>query len=364
MWSYARLPRLTGELVRSPIAAASALAIALAACSSGAGSRDGAAFDAATRELPLEARQVGVQARDDLVENSAAAMSARQPGVFFSINDSGNEPLLFALDTTGADRGAWRIAQATNVDWEGVALGPCARADSATVRSGSRACVYIADVGDNEERRPTRVIYRTPEPNAEQAGYLGVLPAERLAFRYADGPHDVEAMYVAPTGATYLITKRPRVGSTGSLRPALVFMIPASAWGRDTLALAELVDSLPIVPGSAPGRSITDASLAQDGRHLAVRTYAEVYVFASDPLTGRVLAGVPPARCNTGNVAQGYGEGITWIGAATALLLTREGRHAPLLVVRCPMPLRSTSAPATSPGATRAAGVPLAPPSA
>src|SRR5262245_30899673 len=56
----------------------------------------------------------GHLARDDLLELSGAAMSARQPGVVFTINDSGDEPALRAIDTTGADRGTWLVTGAVN----------------------------------------------------------------------------------------------------------------------------------------------------------------------------------------------------------------------------------------------------------
>ena len=55
---------------------------------------------------PSDVRAITVHARRDLLENSAAVMSRAQPGIVFTINDSGNEPFLFALDTTGSDRGA------------------------------------------------------------------------------------------------------------------------------------------------------------------------------------------------------------------------------------------------------------------
>jgi hypothetical protein len=51
-------------------------------------------------------REVRSRARATLVEGSAAVMSDRQPGVMFTLNDSGNDPYLFAIDTLGADRGA------------------------------------------------------------------------------------------------------------------------------------------------------------------------------------------------------------------------------------------------------------------
>ncbi|MEP7347434.1 MAG: hypothetical protein ABI877_19340, partial [Gemmatimonadaceae bacterium] len=79
------------------------------ACSSGAGSQRDTTPEETLATAPTEMRQIPVHGRRDLVENSAAVMSASQPGIVFTINDSGNEPLLFALDDTGTDRGAWRL---------------------------------------------------------------------------------------------------------------------------------------------------------------------------------------------------------------------------------------------------------------
>jgi hypothetical protein len=290
---------------------------------------------------PARTRLIRVQARPELTENSAAAMSFSQPGVFFTINDSGNDPLLFALDTAGMDRGVWRVQGATNVDWEAASVGPC---------GGSRAiipgvampaeCVYIGDTGDNAEKRTSRVIYRVPEPKAERPGFTGDVVAEALHYRYPDGAHDVEAMYVPPNGYIYLITKRARRDAAGRLRPALVFVLPPDSWGKPGPVVAQLVDSLPIVPGSAPLRYVTDAALAPDARALAVRTYAQVYTFAADPATGRVRGAIPPAVCNIVALDVWPGEGITWFGRDNKLLLTSEGRGSPIQVVDCPMPRR------------------------
>jgi hypothetical protein len=280
---------------------------------------------------------IPLEARPELVENSAAALSHTQPGVFFTVNDSGNDPWLFALDTTGADRGVWRVRGTSDVDWESASVGPCvAAADSAS--KAPDECVYIGDTGDNGAKRPARVIYRVSEPRAEHAGFMGDVTAQPLIYSYADGPHDVEAMYVAPNADTYLITKRRLADAAGRLRPALVFRLPADAWGRGVPAIAQIVDSLPIVPGSAPLRFITDASLSPDARYLAVRTYAQVYVFATDSLTGRVIHEIPPAVCNTINTGQLGGEGVTWFGRGSMLLLTAEGRESPMYAVECPMP--------------------------
>lgn len=287
--------------------------------------------EATTRARELS--RIRVRTRSGLVESSGAAMSSSQPGVLFTINDSGNDPLLFAIDTTGSVRGTWRVQNAQNLDWEAVSIGPC----STQPKSSAVSCVYVGDVGDNLETIPVRAIYRMPEPSADDRSLGGAIAAERLTFRYADGPHDVEAMYVAPNGDTYLITKRRLVGLGNRLRPALVFRLAAAAWGRGT-AVAELVDSLAVVPGSAPDRQITDAALSLDGRWLAVRTYRQVFVFATDSATGRVRGAIPPSVCNIVSFSQRQGEGITWFGRSEMLLLTSEGRQSPMVAVDCPMP--------------------------
>src|SRR5689334_1441584 len=86
-----------------------------------------------------EVRQVALSGARNLKESSGVAMSRDQAGLIYTIDDSGNEPVLYAFDTTGADRGTWRIKNATNLDWEAIATAPC----------GAENCVYIGDVGDN-----------------------------------------------------------------------------------------------------------------------------------------------------------------------------------------------------------------------
>src|SRR5262249_21702671 len=138
--------------------------------------------------------------------------------------------------------------------------------------------------------------------------------------------------------ATFLlVTKRPLGGGGGRLRPALVFSLRASAWRERGVATAQLVDSLPIVPGSAPLRLITDAALSPDGRYLAVRTYAQVYIFAAGP-AGLVDHRVKPAVCNIVPLGEQQGEGVTWVNNAGRLVFTSEGANVPLHIATCPLP--------------------------
>jgi hypothetical protein len=289
--------------------------------------------------MPEHISTVASHAPRILLENSAAAMSRRQAGVFFTINDSDNDPLLFALDTTGADRGVWSVVGAANIDWESAAIGPCAMSTNpGNAQPGVPACVYIGDTGDNAGRYPTRRMYRVAEPNVLPAGQRGTVQPEALTYVYADRPHDVEAMYVAPNGDMLFITKRPLKTMMGTPRPALVFALPSAAWARRDTAVAQLIDSLPITPGSAPGRLVTDASLAADGRHLVVRTYTEAYIFATDSLTGRVDHAVHPTVCTLIPLREAQGEGVTWANTGGRFVFTSEGNGAPVILADCPLP--------------------------
>jgi hypothetical protein len=279
---------------------------------------------------PSEISTVSIRTTRNLRENSALALSRDQPGVLFTINDSGNEPILFALDTSGADRGAWRIRGATNVDWEAVAIGSCA------ARTSVR-CVYIGDIGDNDSTHPTRTVYRLAEPTARDSSSTASLAAEALTFTYPGGRHDVEAMYVAGNGDVILITKRALRGNR-RLRPALMFRIPSAAWSSKKPVVADLVDSLSIVPGSAPLRLVTDASAASDGRFVAVRTYSQLFVYSADATTGRIDHAVAPAICNLVPLGEAQGEGVSWVCSTGRFAFSSEGAKAPLHLANCPLP--------------------------
>jgi hypothetical protein len=332
----------SSERLARPLSAGLALLLAALACArpDRTPARDDSASAAgasvAAKPLgsaPVTFTVVGQVAASTLDESSGLAASADAPGLFWTMNDD-TEPVLFALDTTGADLGRVRLAGARNLDWETISIGPC---------EGS-TCIYAGDTGDNEAVRRTRLVYRAPEPRRRGARFPASVPATRLEYRYADGPKDVEAMWVGADESIWLVSKRPaRDSGTGRHRPALVYRIGKEAWQEKGVVVAQLVDSLPIIPGSAPGRLITDASLAPDRRLLALRTYTELYLLDVDAATGRPSAGTPRRVCDLTPVQERQGEGVAWLGASGDFLLSSEGSDVPKAVsglarVRCAVP--------------------------
>lgn len=288
-----------------------------------------AAQTAWTTVPPEQARRTGFFANRLLTESSGVAVSRRFRGVLWTQNDGGNAPLLFATDTAGRDLGAFRVRGADDVDWEDIALGPCG--DPA---AGAQACLYIADTGDNKENRKSVAIWRVPEPDPASAR-SGAMPetveAERLAFRYPDGAHDVEAVWVAPSGDVHLVTK----GRSGGVRH---FLLRAGLWGGRGKATAELVQSLPIDRAGRADRLVTGAALSPDGRRVVVRTYGEAFFFTVGA-DGRLVVPPRPLACNLGGLEL-QGEGVAWLDGERLVLTSERAllRHGTVTIVRCELP--------------------------
>ena len=245
-----------------------------------------------------------------LRESSGVAASRRQPGILWTLNDSGNDAAIFATDTLGRDYGAFAVAGSENRDWEAIAIGPC----------GPRECIYIADTGDNGKRRPSVRIYRVTEPSVA-AGHPRSPRAEVLEVRYPDGPRDVEAEFVGTDGAVYLIAK-------GRGRSPRAYRITAEAWESDETVVAEDIGRLPISTGGL-GSEVTDAALSPSGDVVAVRTYLAIYLFT---LTGEGTLVPLGIACDAAGL-QLQGEGISWLDDRVLVLTSEGGFGSPGTIV-------------------------------
>ena len=238
-----------------------------------------------------------------LAEASGAAASRANPGLFWTIGDSGNPPELLAIDTTGALRARFALTNSANVDWEAVAVGPCPQG----------TCVYIGDTGDNAERRDVVTIYRVVEPTVAGDARTAIDAVEVLRVRYPRQSHDVEAMGVAPDGTIVLVTK----GRSGGI---LLYQLAPEAWGAREPAVATRIDSLPITANGGNGRLVTDLAINAAGNRVVVRTYRDLFIFDRAP-TGKLT---PVLACDiVGREPQG--EGVEWLPDGRLLLVSERG---------------------------------------
>jgi hypothetical protein len=307
-------------------ALAIALMVAVAAASSACGQGNGSGRARWLRDgetLMRDGVRSGRFADKSINEASGVVASVSEPGVFWSQNDSGNDESLFAYDSTGKALGRVLVKGAKNRDWEALASGPCAEGQ----------CITIGDVGDNAAIRKQLTLYQIAEPSRSS---VSVPVLRTLSLRYADGAHDVEAMYAGTDGSIWLVTKRPARSAAGEARPVRVYHVPRSAWEQGEYTAA-VTDSLPIVPQrGVPHDWITDGSLSSlqpDGRRRVVLlSYGAAYVFDADPATGR--PGALMARCAL-PIRESTAEGITWLADGRLLLVT-EGTMGSIYTGRCP----------------------------
>lgn len=215
-------------------------------------------FSAAS-DVVGEPKRLGNLANPQLKEVSGLAASSLYPGLLWAINDGGDDPLLYAVGSDGADLGTFRVEGAKNVDWEALA----------SFRLQDSAYLLIGDVGDNWEQRQAAVFYVVKEPAITATGLMSdraVNIAWQIHFTYEDGPLDCEAASVDPVNqSVLLLTKR-------GLSP-LLYELPLQPADPDTPAVARRLAAVPHFNWP------TDMDLSPDGLAAVVLTYNHAYLF-------------------------------------------------------------------------------------
>lgn len=257
----------------------------------------------------------------DIGESSGVAASRRHEGILWTHNDSNHEHLIYAVKLDGNLVGTFRVPNATNRDWEDIALGPCPDRDG--------ACLYIADTGDNLARRASAAVYIVPEPDLTSADANRVddsAPARRLDLRYEEGPQDVESIAVAPNGNVLLITK----GRRAPVRTYIMSREQLLAGAETTLGVTANagLDEL-----RTSGRWVTGAAVSPGGTRVVVRTYFELFFYTLE--AGGVLQ-PDGLKCSIG-ADEPQGEGVDFLDEDTVVLTSEAllGRPAPITLVRC-----------------------------
>jgi hypothetical protein len=255
-------------------------------------------------------------------ESSGLAASRRTPGLFWTHNDSGDGPFVYAFDRAGRSRGTFRVEGAQAVDWEDIAAGPGP--------AQGQSYLYAADIGDNGRERESVVVYRFLEPEpAAQDGGKDARPTERaeaIRLKYPDRAHNAEALAVHPTtGDIYVVTKAN--AEAGVYKLAAPF---------DPKAVNTLVKVATLRGPDFFGTLITGADISPDGRRAALCDYAQGYELTL-PEGAKGFDEIwrqTPAAISLGPRLQG--EAVAYRLDGAALLATSEKAPAPLFEVMLP----------------------------
>ena len=205
-------------------------------------------------ETSPSVKQVGIMRATEITESSGVVESRKRPGIYWTHNDHGSRPAIFAVGRNGDCINRFLI-DAPNHDWEDIAFDEQGR-------------LYIGDIGDNEHKRPLLYVYRLPEPDPRGPSVKDPLPIERRwQLRCPTDPLNCEALFIWQ-GYGYLISKMHKQHPAGLYR----FSLDAP----DEPATLEHLGHLSIRD------QVTAADIRGDGKLLAVLTYAGLYVYRID----------------------------------------------------------------------------------
>jgi hypothetical protein len=212
--------------------------------------------------------RVGRIRTEAIRESSGLVASRRHAGVFWTINDSGNAPVLYAISRTGDLIREFPV-KAENSDWEDLAIDDEGR-------------IYIADTGNNAGQREEVRVLRVdePDPRAPVNGKpapLRVQASWRLT--YPEKPFDCESLFVLD-GKGYVIPKRLNAS------PAEIYAFDLAAAQRP-IALKRVVEIASI---RAP---VAAADVSPDGKRLALLTLLGPYVLDINGDVSRAAKATP-----------------------------------------------------------------------
>jgi len=259
----------------------------------------------------------------EIEESSGLACSRRNRGVFWTHNDSGDGPRLYAFNRKGDHLGVFAIHGARARDWE----------DMASFARGRKSYLLVGDVGDNPGARSKCTLYIVPEPRLARGkrGVEGKLRgAQAVHFTYPGGPRNCEAVAVDPTTLTaYVVSKEVSLQCKAYALP-----LRRNPSGKPWVAKAIATLKVPVV---------TAMDISPDGRRAIVLTYMHACEYTRRPdeswaqafaRAPRVVA-MPPRQ---------QGESICYGPDGKTLYLTSEKTPTPLLEVPVARP-QATSPP-------------------
>lgn len=225
------------------------------------------------------------------VNEMSGLVSSTYPGVFWTLNDSGDQPRIWAIRPDGTVvLPTWntRIYQGAPVEgkseYGGIGIGGAANHDwEEIVRDGDR--LWICDLGNNGNARRDLAIYEVVEPNPYEV--MESFSVTRIPVAYEDQAEfpsaqkmqfDCEAAFVV-RGQFFAITKhRTARPSSKPDVSANLYQLQSKVPGKVNSLVK--VDSVPDLGGW-----VTGASVSPDGKTLAVlcqAPIASIWLFSTE----------------------------------------------------------------------------------
>ena len=222
---------------------------------------------------------------EEINESSGIAISRNNPGIFWTHNDSGNDPIIYGINPGFGIVARIRLLDVEGRDLEDIAVAPC------SIEVPTKYCIFVADIGDNWFARGTKEldfpkIYIIEEPTlgtfSKQIN-IGINP-KLLRVAYEDNkPYNAEGFAVTENLDLLIITKGDTREDTAKL-----YRLPYETWidNYDTKEPIYLNFEDNLIRVSSRFQRVTAATYL-DGI-LAIKTPLHIYFYKASELKNNI----------------------------------------------------------------------------
>lgn len=248
----------------------------------------------------------------NISEASGMAVSRRYGDSIWLHNDSGDEPRLFLVSTSGMTRAVLRLEGVTATDWE----------DMCVFESGGRSWLLVGDLGDNAgdrgRDRPGCRLWLFPEPEFElppeksQPLQQAVQPAVEVRLSWPGGARDCESVAVDVASAQILFCTKAKASAAAIHSISL-----------DLTTKVQVREAAEVCRLAVPYATAMDIS--PDGRRLAIVNPLSGVLFEKSPGENWPEALASPPQILT-LPPRAQGETACFTVDSASLLVGSEGR--------------------------------------
>jgi hypothetical protein len=254
-------------------------------------------------------RELATLADQTIDESSGLACSRRQPGLFWTHNDSGGDARFHLFDAKGRDLGSCVLPDVLAYDWE----------DMASFTWQGKHYLLLCDVGNNGLASDVQILYLVEEPpvDADKGVAVEKVPVVQTVFlSYEDDHRNCEAVAVDPTDRTILLATK---------QFELKCYIYALPWPKDNPKKAFTARRIATVKIPL----VTGMDVSPDGHRAVLVTYANAYEFVRKENEGWAAAFSREPR-EIRMPVRIQGESICYGSDGKTLYLTSEKLPTPL----------------------------------
>jgi hypothetical protein len=247
-----------------------------------------------TAAVGAESEKISEISDSRIKESSGLVISAEHDDLAYTINDAGNDPIVYGIKiSTGDVIGTTRVGGGDVEDSESIAID-------------GDGTMWLADLGDNDEERDDTALYAFPEPGPGDQS----VTAKRYPVSYDGGAVDIEAFLVHPrTGKKFLASKEKKQNGT-------LYSLPKKLSVNGDNRATDLGKPMP--------QDVSDAAFSIDGSQALIRTRSAVHLF--DPKTWKEVGSLDVPEVE-------QGESIAMDPDGTSFIIGSEGKNSPLIRV-------------------------------